>query len=1132
MGSDRARRSYDAGRMYRSVVSQQGRVTLEADANEAEEVRADESRAELVDIVGPTGAPDDGFRIAVPGTGAGAFDFAIGRGTLYVGGVRVHQDDEAATYLGQQQAEWIDYPAGAPAAYPTNTTPFTEAVYLTVTEQEVSAVEDEALREVALGGPDTAARTRMIQRVHRVPVVASDCEGAFATLQKYVYAPRAAFDPATMRIDSTMRLRVDFVPAPGPADACQPTAQTGFLGPENQLIRVQVNGAGTMLWGWDNASFLYRAELTDGRTLKLEGIPVDVYHRPRANQWVELLGTAVDLGGRARIAAHVGVARQVDAYDPDERTVTLKAALPADFADTHPSPLFVRMWENQASFVPDGATPVELVASDGAGTGVRIFALGPAAVVGDYWMIGVRPSTPQAILPERLSDYQPPDGPRRWVAPLAVISWHAGLKTADVIDCRPPFLDLVELTRRKSGCCDIAVAPGEDIQKAIDSLPPDGGSVCLKAGIHEIRAALRIDKSGVVLHGESPGTVVSAAPPAAAGVVMIDIRNPDPGKPLDHVTVQDIRFVVRAAATGIVGGFVRIERCVRARILRCDFISATDPASFPAFGAIMATGCRDLTVTDSVMEGMYYGLFASASLGLVDVRRNTIRGLSWTYLITPIRPIEFSLSPIAILIRGASAGASSRVEHNQTDHFGVGVILGPNLAASSISGNTIRRSLSAIPVAPIPQMSDKGLMAYVAARTYAIQCASSHCSIRRNRIDLRSSQWGGIASVGFHTSVDANVIDALALDEADPGRPAGIFCWRLSDFEGAHHALVRDNILTGAQAGITIAGCNDVEISRNHIDGAGRALYGVRLEDVSGAVVADNQIRQTSLAEGDTHAAIFAFYGDRNRIEGNCIRECSMGIFARREADLEVVRNGVEAAGDVGIWVLDFRGSAAICDNRVANSGFRGSGGLGISADAWENAAADSHLRLVGCEVIDTGIAPGGKFVATGSTIGIGGNLFACQVVGNRVGYTAFDLLDPTQQHLAISLLGPAPQGDQPVGHALVTDNTFAGRSATRLVVIWKQGGVPRRFAKVTFSNNVCHHRRLRATEGDATVMLSGGHLIAMGNHIEADDPRASSMDLDYQPKVALMGNVTSGPLINVDPAAVPAPYTDFNVQV
>src|SRR5687768_14593192 len=38
MATDRARRSFDVTRMYRSIFSQRGQVTLEADANESEEI--------------------------------------------------------------------------------------------------------------------------------------------------------------------------------------------------------------------------------------------------------------------------------------------------------------------------------------------------------------------------------------------------------------------------------------------------------------------------------------------------------------------------------------------------------------------------------------------------------------------------------------------------------------------------------------------------------------------------------------------------------------------------------------------------------------------------------------------------------------------------------------------------------------------------------------------------------------------------------------------------------------------------------------------------------------------------------------------------------------------------------------
>ena len=105
MPSDRARYTFDPSRMYRSVVSQQGRVTLDADDNEAEEIRSEGTRVQLVDVVGPTGSPDEGFKIGWKAN-IGP-DFLIGAGTLYAGGLRVQNDEQTASYLNQKNTEWL-----------------------------------------------------------------------------------------------------------------------------------------------------------------------------------------------------------------------------------------------------------------------------------------------------------------------------------------------------------------------------------------------------------------------------------------------------------------------------------------------------------------------------------------------------------------------------------------------------------------------------------------------------------------------------------------------------------------------------------------------------------------------------------------------------------------------------------------------------------------------------------------------------------------------------------------------------------------------------------------------------------------------------------------------------------------
>ena len=77
MGSDRARLRADVTQRYRRPVFQQGRVTLEADLNEAHQWIGEELEAETLDIVGPCGTPDDGYLLVeTVGTQEWTFDRA------------------------------------------------------------------------------------------------------------------------------------------------------------------------------------------------------------------------------------------------------------------------------------------------------------------------------------------------------------------------------------------------------------------------------------------------------------------------------------------------------------------------------------------------------------------------------------------------------------------------------------------------------------------------------------------------------------------------------------------------------------------------------------------------------------------------------------------------------------------------------------------------------------------------------------------------------------------------------------------------------------------------------------------------------------------------------------------------
>lgn len=565
MSSDRARVSYDPSRHWRGVINQQGRVTLEADWNEAAAIAAESDRAELVDVVGPSGTPDDGYRVDVAASG----DLTIRQGTMYVGGERMTLD---ADLDYADQPDWVDS-AGDPLWVEPGDADGDEAVWLYLREQEVGAVEDPALLDVALGGPDTSGRLRIVQRVVRSATGEDTCAGALGELEQSWAEQGLTFDPESMRLESAATLQVSFEePATGPS-LCEPFAQGGYLGAENQLIRAQVaavdaSGAATLVWGFDNAYFMYRisqAVVDSGAgttTLTLTSAPVDAFHQPAAGQAVEVLRAAAHLTQETAasddyVAAATGVVTTCEtAYNPDDGTVVVSAALDAD---TVASPLlFLRVWQDTVpveagSAVALGDTGIEVTLASGSGT----------FHAGDFWQFAVRPATPTGVspvYPERILDApQPPDGPRLWACPLAVIAWSGGAGT--VTDCRNHFDDLVTLTGRGGeGCCvDVTVddvAGGEKLQEVIDRYARQGpATICLGAGTYSLPRPLVItaDHADLTIQGCSGGVRIQVEdehPIFVLGLILLEN--------VTNFTLRDLELRVppvrlRIGATALAG---------------------------------------------------------------------------------------------------------------------------------------------------------------------------------------------------------------------------------------------------------------------------------------------------------------------------------------------------------------------------------------------------------------------------------------------------------------------------------------------------------------------------------------------------------------------------------------------------
>lgn len=534
MGSDRTRISYDPTQQYRGVVAQQGRVTLEADWNEAQQIASEELREETLDFVGVSGTPDDGYKV-VSSTTSKQFDFATTLGTMYVGGVRAFSPTPIQY---SNQLDWLDNegdPDWVDLEKLTKQPPPRELVYLLLREQEVSAVEDSALLEKALGGPDTTQRLRLIQHIVRLQTKGKNCSFALdEAIEIWRGKQGLQLDRSTLRLLSSATLQVSFALLPTPVDICEPEARSGYLGADNQLIRLQISGFDPatnkyqLIWGFDNAAFLYRAKVVNKNTLCLQSRPVDDFHRPRANQAVEVLRSAAKLSNADYIAATTGVVTTLRTdYDADKREVSLTAdlttVLPAEYFNTPqqqtPSPpslppLFFRVWQEAISFTPGVA-----VSLGQTGLQVTLQTSNLPFHIGDYWQIAVRPGEPTEVYPRRyLEDPQPPDGPRLWACPLAVIDWN-NRQLNVVEDCRKPFDNLVNLTRRNlGGCCTVTVKP-EDItpdrtlQSIVDRFRNrDRVTICLMPGTYYLPEPLLIrpEHSNLTLEGCHDGVVLEA----------------------------------------------------------------------------------------------------------------------------------------------------------------------------------------------------------------------------------------------------------------------------------------------------------------------------------------------------------------------------------------------------------------------------------------------------------------------------------------------------------------------------------------------------------------------------------------------------------------------------------------------
>ncbi|MEE4279078.1 MAG: DUF6519 domain-containing protein [Halieaceae bacterium] len=437
MKTDLTRNTFDPSRHYSSVRTKQGSMQLDADWNEQVDILARREELALVDIIGSSGRPQHGggFRVLASAAdltageaadpvnasppAAGPGDVLITGGRAYVEGHLI-ENDGIVTLSSQP-----DLPGAGPLA-----SPGLHALYLDVWERTITSLEDPAIREIALGGPDSATRTQRIWQVRSVAVGNSGDAGSCLT-------PFAALEDATA--PSTGRLAARAEPDPAATGPCVIPESAGYRSLENQLYRVECIRAGTratarFVWSRDNGSVISSWVSQNGPELTVSSPGPDALRGFSNGDWIELIDRGRELRGEAgtlvRILAVRGDVLEIDPATADGPTTL------ASF----PEQPRIRRWDSDGVFAADGANWVALE----QGVEVR-FSAGSFAV-GDYWTIPARTNSGSVEWPEsagapvaRLAE-----GIRHVHARLAMVDVAAD-GTLSVENCLPEFPPLTAL---------------------------------------------------------------------------------------------------------------------------------------------------------------------------------------------------------------------------------------------------------------------------------------------------------------------------------------------------------------------------------------------------------------------------------------------------------------------------------------------------------------------------------------------------------------------------------------------------------------------------------------------------------------------------------------------------------------
>lgn len=460
MKGDFSRNTFRPTRHYSRVLMQQGRVLLDSDWNEQGSIFAYYLQSLARDLIGRYGGPatNCGFRVIVnaselPAEWSEAVDhnFVIGTGRYYVDGLlceneflSIYAESKDPQLEGSYQRDYF-------AEQLENGN---YLIYLDVWERHVTALDDEIIREVALGpqGPDTTTRARVVWQVKALKVDNTfdglECANTLpqpGPPSKPIHPGWAAQLEKWQPINrGRLRAKAEEAGDLTNANPCIISPEARYRGAENQLYRVEIHRGGTastpatFKWQRDNASVVLPIRSANGRKLTLEHLGRDARLSVEVGDWVEI----EDYYFERKDLTEPAPLLQVEEVRFEDLTVTVNAEVPGG----HLGRRVLRRWDQKSGDpriggleLRDGAAIIKEDAPNSNENwlnledGIKIQfvrSLTPTPVNyrrGDYWLIPARTATGDVEWPGPLGNPTrvPPHGVEHHYAPLARIKVEA-----------------------------------------------------------------------------------------------------------------------------------------------------------------------------------------------------------------------------------------------------------------------------------------------------------------------------------------------------------------------------------------------------------------------------------------------------------------------------------------------------------------------------------------------------------------------------------------------------------------------------------------------------------------------------------------------------------------------------------